>query len=337
LFSAAAASLTTCNISYDVDVDPRKRNANPGVYGYVGDQASKRFGIFAAMFTQSMLLMLTKSTGVAVLILLDPRLYMTVFGLELVALYVFKALMGDFKHWVPAYGLRGFLSSLLLKANAKIIVEFTACWYFRHPLELGGVTWSITILWSFVGPILVWWVTCEDAEAEIEIGTLVEALVPSAGAAFLCSFAFAVILMKPKYRKSLVDATTGARIVQDIFLKGGDDRAKSRIMRTNHEMWRPVRRDVGEWVHNSYFEWEDEMPDWMTEEWLSLVPDDFFPVEVVLARSKEKGVGGGGGKVVGLLHELVVEGVDGARGGGRGERRGETRPAIHADIYGLKL
>ena len=90
LCSAASAAYATATVSFDMDIDPSKRKANPGLYGYIRDRAKARLGIYAAMIAAGMLLLLVKSTGVAMLIMMDPRAYAGYYGAEMAIYVIYK-------------------------------------------------------------------------------------------------------------------------------------------------------------------------------------------------------------------------------------------------------
>jgi hypothetical protein len=172
-------------------------------------------------------------------------------------------------------GFQGFMNALIVRHITKLIADHTACWHFRHTLEMGGVAWSCSILFSSVAPLVILKVFADwgGEDKGDEVAALVkflEVALPALTGLFVCAFACVVALMKPEYRKSLLDPTSGAETIQNIFLKGGDDKAKSRIMRKNHDLWKPVRDEVTVWVGSNWWGWDEEKPEWMTEKWIKV-------------------------------------------------------------------
>jgi len=58
---------------------------------------------------------------------------------------------GDVHYWVPVVGKTGWFVSIIARVAVKIIVDFTGCIHFRHPKELGGLYYSLTLLQAQVG------------------------------------------------------------------------------------------------------------------------------------------------------------------------------------------
>jgi hypothetical protein len=73
LVSAASTGFVSASISFDMDVDPGKRRTMPDFFGFVPDGAAARSAIFGCMIMNSALLLLVRSIGAALLILLGGR------------------------------------------------------------------------------------------------------------------------------------------------------------------------------------------------------------------------------------------------------------------------
>ena len=58
---------------------------------------------------------------------------------------------GDLHYWLPLEGKTGWFLSVSMRIVVKIVVDFTGCEQFRHPQELGGLSYSLTLLQAQVG------------------------------------------------------------------------------------------------------------------------------------------------------------------------------------------
>ncbi len=61
-------------------------------------------------------------------------------GGDFLVLVVVKAARRDLVHWVPGFGV---LLSLLARFLEKVFTDSTACVHFRHPLDLGGLYYTL--------------------------------------------------------------------------------------------------------------------------------------------------------------------------------------------------
>ena len=57
-------------------------------------------------------------------------------------------------HWVPVEGPFGVIFSFVERVVVKVIVDFSGCLAFRHPGELGGTAFSLSLLWAQAMPFL---------------------------------------------------------------------------------------------------------------------------------------------------------------------------------------
>ena len=71
------------------------------------------------------------------------------------ALFItYKILRDDFYYWARISGKLSAVISLQTRVAVKVIADFSGCIHFRHPLELGGLYFSLTFVWAQVFPFL---------------------------------------------------------------------------------------------------------------------------------------------------------------------------------------
>ena len=60
----------------------------------------------------------------------------------------------------------------------------------------------------------------------------------------------------------------------------GDDFARCQIFGCHTYQWTPIRDKVAAWVKEGWKTWEEEKPDWFTDQWIASVPEDMTPSKV---------------------------------------------------------
>ena len=68
-------------------------------------------------------------------------------GGELLLYLAWKIFRGDFLYWVRLEGVFGVILSFFVRVIVKVVVDFTGCLQFRHPYELGGAVFSVSMVW----------------------------------------------------------------------------------------------------------------------------------------------------------------------------------------------
>ena len=223
------------------------------------------------MMLQSALLLLIRSFGAAMLMLVKKR-YFAMFMAGDVAVYLLqKVARGDFHYWFPLDGAFGLFISLLLRMIVKTITDFTGVIQFRGDAELGGLYWTANIFLALLASYVCLWVG--------GAGRVEWILVGDASGAFTLSFGLFLMLMKKRYRRTFFSTRTGCDWAMDFFLKADDDAGKQHIFGCNKKQWAGIRGKVKEWVLNSWWRWDEEKPEWFTESWIAKVPLDFIPKE----------------------------------------------------------
>jgi hypothetical protein len=65
--------------------------------------------------------------------------------------FLYKIMRGDFFYFLNIAGVMRFILAILLRFGVKIMVNFTMLMQLRHPNELGGLPFLVSILTSVVG------------------------------------------------------------------------------------------------------------------------------------------------------------------------------------------
>jgi len=162
LASIAISALTTgfasATISFDKDIDVHGRKNQPQYYGYLPDDNGIRGRCFLIMNLTGTLHNLSRSAGCAILLASKDSSLLALYliGGELSFYLISKVLRGDFYYFAsPATaGPLAFVSSMAARVAVKLVVDFSGCLHFRHPFELGGFAFSLSMVWAQIFPFV---------------------------------------------------------------------------------------------------------------------------------------------------------------------------------------
>ena len=308
LVSIGISCLTTgfasAMIAYDLDVDLLRRKDQPKFYGYIPNDNSLRGRCFVLMTLMSSLHVLSRSLGFALLALSDTDNLVLIFvGAEIGAYLLFKILGQDFYYFLRDFGKLAIILSFLERCLGKIIVDFTGCIHFRHPYELGGLLFSIMLVWAQVFPFIALQFGADSAMKDgIFLFLAVNFILW-----LLLNIAFFSTINR-SYLHTFFGTKTAPQYACQRFLDANEDFSKwiaafwSRI-----EYNKRIEREVKEWVRSNIEEWKREKPDWFNTE---IIPDDYLPEEVLEAE-------GGGERRRSSVSMREIVGLSGASVGSR--------------------
>jgi hypothetical protein len=160
----------------------------------------------------------------------------------------------------------------------QVLVDFTGNVHLRHPFDVGGALWLTTIVQGQLSCIvgaLVYWQYYAGVEkiAAAYLFAIVSALLLLTVASSL-GLRF---LMQPTHVRTFYSSQTGSEFSLAQFLDNDEDEARIKIFGTNESLWRPIRREVKEWVQGNYGKWKDKP--WFTDVIRSRIPAEFLPQE----------------------------------------------------------
>ncbi|GMH95294.1 hypothetical protein TL16_g13121 [Triparma laevis f. inornata] len=152
LISVLTTGFVSATISFEFDTDPKKRAFNPGFYGFVPDSANRRAILLLSMIFTSGIQVFIKSIFVITLgIAVGPMYSWLYLGADMLIFLLYKIARDDFYYWLPINGIKGFAVSLIVRTVLKIISDFTASPHFRHPYEMGGLYFTLSMFLPFIG------------------------------------------------------------------------------------------------------------------------------------------------------------------------------------------
>jgi len=281
LMSIGISCLTTgfasAMIAFDMDVDAPRRKAQPKFYGYIPNDNSLRGKCFVLMTLMSSLHNLSRSLGCALLAISDASKALLFIGGEIGFYLIFKILRQDIHYWVPGLPL---IVSFLHRIVAKVIVDFTGCLHYRHPYELGGLGFTISMIWAQVFPFVA--LQYFDGETkDIMTGFLAMSFTVwmMLNIIFFCTIDLS-------YLNTFFGTKTAPQYTCELYLTNKEDSQKFDAIFTNRIQYtKLIHEDVKEWVRKNINQWNRERPGWFN---IEIIPDDFLPKEVFESEGGEK-------------------------------------------------
>lgn len=70
----------------------------------------------------------------------------------------------------------------------------------------------------------------------------------------------------------------------------GNDVMKSDVFTNNKTHWWPIRDEVATWANKNWATWKEEKPEWFTDHWKSIVPEDMIPKKKLKEEDSEEQV-----------------------------------------------
>jgi len=127
----------------------------PNFYGYLPEDNTARGQCFFLMVFIASVHNISRTISIALLASSSKTLAFAFFGCEMVFYVLIKLLRRDFIYWPPLKGKAVvFIVSLFARLIIKTIVDFSGCFHMRHPYELGGIMFSVTLFWAQLSPFV---------------------------------------------------------------------------------------------------------------------------------------------------------------------------------------
>jgi hypothetical protein len=104
-------------------------------------------------------------------------------------------------------------------------------------------------------------------------------VVGSLSGAWLVFFLTFLLLMKSKFVSTFFSLQTGHAWVKSFFLDYEEDRIKMFVHGQNRKQWASIREDVKQYTMENWERWEEEKPEWFSDNFRAAVDDDMIPPE----------------------------------------------------------
>ena len=215
---------------------------------------------------------LSRSLGCALLATSEKKLLSSFVGVEIIAYDFLKVLRNDFYYWSRATGAVALLTSFCARFVAKVIVDFSGCLHMRHPYELGGLGFTMSMFWAQAFPFVA--LQYFDGEKK-QILTAFLAICFSLWLVVNIIFFCTIDL---SYLNTFFGTKTAPQYTCELYLTGKEDFQKFDAIFTNRIQYtKNIHEEVKEWVAENLGEWRRERPDWFN---IEMIPDELLPKDV---------------------------------------------------------
>ena len=282
--SALTTGLTSATLSFDYDVSPEQRKRKPLFYGYIPDSAMLRTLAFGCMVANSALLLVLRSVSAALLMLVDARYFLYYVMVDTGVYFLQKIMRGDFYYWFPLDGALAVFASFLVRFMIKIVTDYTGCLQFRHVQEVGGLYWTMNMIFAVGcsnGAVTVYYNSLERWEEGVMKEADMWKIVGGLSGAWGFTFAVFLLVIKRRYWITFFDTETGVQMNERVFLNSVSDEERSNVVMLQKKIWTGIREEVKEWIAEGWWRWEEEHPKWFTKKWIGRLEDDMVPVDAL--------------------------------------------------------
>jgi len=179
--------------------------------------------------------------------------------------------------------------SFITRVAIKMIVDFTGCIHFRHPMELGGLYYSLTLLQAQVGSAVFakLYVDASEGDAEAVAAEMVYTVVATASVTWACSYSLFFAHTKEGYACTFIDTRSAAKFLVDAFNDPkASDHQKAEIAKNTRKYWRSIEDEVRNFFAEKWTAWEEEKPKFFTKAWSAKLHDDMLPERVLAERRR---------------------------------------------------
>ena len=187
---------------------------------------------------------------------------------------------GDLYHWIPFEGMTEWFVSFITRVAIKMIVDFTGCIHFRHPMELGGLYYSLTLLQAQVGSAVFakLYVEANEGDAEALAAEAVYAVVATASVTWACSYSLFFARVKKGYAGTFIDTRSAIQFVLDNFNDPkASDEQKAKVVGDTRRYWKSIEDEASKFLAEKWAAWEQEKPKWFDKVWIAKLHDDMLP------------------------------------------------------------
>jgi len=279
--SVSTTGFSSAMTSFDTDVDVHRRATQPRFYGYIPNDNALRVRCFTLLTMVSALHNLSRSLGCAFLAASNGGIMLVMYfsGGEVLLFLAWKILRRDFYYYPRWEGYMAEIGSLIERIFMKVIADYTGCLQLRHPKEMGGLMFSLNMLWAQVFPFIALYLV-DDNESTLGGRTRREMLSFLMGIFILWLVLIVTFFctIDISYIGTFFGTKTGPQYTVECFERGNTERAKFRTFFKNRLQYtEKIHDQVKEWVAENINEWRRENPDWFDME---LIPDEFLPKEI---------------------------------------------------------
>ena len=240
-------AFTSTTIAFDSDTNSTKRSHTLSFYGYVPDGNKARLKVFLLMFLIKIAHVMSTSMGMAFLFAISPSSAYSYLAASMGVFLLYRACRRDLHYWVPLEGKTGWVVSILARVFVKIAVDFTGCIHFRHPKELGGLYYSLTLLQAQVGSAVFakLYVDASEGDADALAAETVYTVVATASMTWAWSYSLFLAHIKKGYAGTFIDTRCAIQFTVDQFNDPkASDHQKAEVVGNTRRYWRSIEDEL---------------------------------------------------------------------------------------------
>jgi hypothetical protein len=313
--SALTIAFVSTSISFSADVDPKRRRITPEFYGYIKNDPTSRTVTFLAMMSVSTSHVLAKTVASALVIAVNGSWLLYYLVVDMAAYLLLKMARRDLRHCLKLDGALSWIASVLYRFFGKIFLDFTGYFHARYSFEVGGILWLSTFVQNqaacFVAAMLYLKYREEEEasfSAETLFGTLLSLLL-----VWVLSLVVFVCYIDRSYLHTFYGTTTGPQFCELHFKNAKTDESKLAILKYHESYYKAFEDEMKVFIADNWDTWMANQPDWLTENVIATVPDEYLPKAEV---ERLKKLGGGQRRRSSVGHTLGFVEVEGWGGGG---------------------
>ena len=192
-----------------------------------------------------------------------------------ITLYVlYKLARRDFQSWIPTAGAG---VSFVHRAAIKLYVDFSGNPQFRHPFDLGGAVWMLT-MFETQGALVASTVAYSrfySGDDKIDNTQLFTALAVLVGT-WVIALGTLLLSINHTHLNTFVSTETGPQFLRRRFDHlAGNDEQRMEIFLNHPSMWASFANVVQAWVAQRYTTMS--VQPWFTPEVKARIPNAFLP------------------------------------------------------------
>jgi len=217
--------------------------------------------------------------------------------------FLYKLLKGDWRYGLRLPNALSWVCSSMIRVVMKTIVDFTLIIHYRHPFDLGGIYWSLNLIFNqtfcFVSVYL---------HRKYSTEMSMKSASPSAALSFapnttngtlngidssqalpllelviglfvlsMLSFGLFLSRINKEYLVTFYDMRTASQFLIDNWRNGLSDKERFYIFSKHKSLYKSINKELKDWLNDNWERWEEEKEDWFTAKMIGKIPSELLP------------------------------------------------------------
>ena len=165
------------------------------------------------------------------------------------------------------------VTSFLERICVKVMMDFSGCLQLRHTFELGGVAFSLSMLWAQIFPFVA--LLFFDGEKSAGVAKF---LLISAVLWLLLNIVF-FCMIDLSYVNTFFDTKMAPQYTVELYRTSEEEYNKFDAAFSNRSSYtKDIHGEVADWVRRNISRWRADKPEWFK---IEMIPDDLLPDNVL--------------------------------------------------------